>query len=249
MEIVVFASGSKGNCTLVKTGASAILIDAGLSARRLHEHLASAGLAIDDLAGILVTHEHTDHISGLEVLLKKHDIPVYCNRGTAREIHGCSAKSLRIFETGASFNIADFSVRSFAVPHDANDPVGFRISHSEGIVGAVTDLGKVTRLVADALRGTNALLFESNYDEEMLANSPRPWMLKQRISGNHGHLSNTEAAEALAGLVTDDLAHLLLYHLSRECNTPDLALRTVGSKVTQKHVHIQCTFQDRVVKV
>jgi len=249
MEIVVFASGSKGNCTLVKTGASAILIDAGLSARRIQAHLASVDLAIGDIAGILVTHEHTDHIGGLEVLLKKHDIPVYCNRGTAREISKCPAKNFRIFETGATFEIADFSVRSFAVPHDATEPVGFRISHSEGVVGAVTDLGKVTRLVADALRGVNALLFESNYDEEMLVNSSRPWHLKQRISGNHGHLSNTEAAEALTGLVTDDLAHLLLYHLSRECNTPDLALRTVNSKVTQKHVRIQCTFQDRVIKV
>lgn len=235
IEIRVLASGSSGNAALVRCNGTAILVDAGLSARQLAARLEESGIAPSSLAGILLTHEHGDHAGGLPVLLARHAVPVYCNARTAGALQEwglARSHDWRIFSNGQEFSVGGLSIRPFSVPHDAADPVGFRISGNGVHLGVLTDLGYPTRAVFDALAGIHGLFIETNHDENLLQkDTRRPWPVKQRISSRHGHLSNAAAARAVLELLTPSLRTVILGHLSRDCNTPELALQAIADEL------------------
>jgi phosphoribosyl 1,2-cyclic phosphodiesterase len=246
-EIITLGSGSSGNAALVRNDSTCILVDAGLSAKQLTARLATCGVQPEQLSGILITHEHGDHTSSLRVLLSKHSLPVYCNAMTARALQdgGLKHSNWRLFQNGSEFSLGDFAVRAFSVPHDAADPVGFRISSSDGCFGVLTDLGYATHAVFDVLRGIKALLIETNHDEDLLQrDTKRPWSVKQRILSRHGHLSNAAAARVLTELEAP-LQHIILGHLSRDCNSPDLALNCVNTAVGSRGGAICCAPPDQ----
>ena len=231
LSFTVLGSGSAGNCAVVVSENCRLLVDAGLSARQIARRLEIAGVAPEQLDGILLTHEHSDHISGLAVFCRKFDIPVYANRQTAEVLKGSDpggSRNWQIFSTGQEFSVKDITVESFAVPHDAIEPVGFALHHGGSSLGVVTDLGVATKLVLERIRRVSALLIETNYDEKLLqADTRRPWSIKQRIQSRHGHLSNAAAAVVVAELAGHNLRRAVLGHLSRDCNEPSLAIGTV----------------------
>jgi phosphoribosyl 1,2-cyclic phosphodiesterase len=249
VKFTILGSGSAGNCTYIETAEARILVDAGFSPRQIRKRLETIGRVPENLTAILITHEHSDHIAGMTGIAQKLNIPVYCNRATKEEMErSLEARfDCRLFDTGASFEIADVVVDTFSIPHDAQDPVGYFLHTPAGNVGFVTDLGHVTKLVIERIRRANVLVLESNHDVKMLQNCPhRPWSLKQRILGRHGHLSNEAAAEAVAQIMSADLRQLYLAHLSRECNRPELAqyvmaeqLHHIGAAHVQLHVAAQ----------
>jgi phosphoribosyl 1,2-cyclic phosphodiesterase len=249
VRLTVLGSGSAGNCAYLETENCRLLIDAGFSLRQIRQRLASIGRVPENLTGILVTHEHSDHISGLAALWDKLHIPVYCNRFTLEAIeYQLKVKpDCRLFTTGASFEAGDLTVETFMVPHDAQDPVGFFIQTSGGNIGFLTDLGHATKLVLERVRRAHVLVLEANHDVKMLQDCPhRPWSLKQRILSRHGHLSNEAAADVAEAIVSAELRHLYLGHLSRECNRPDLAYRVINErlqKVGATHVRLEVTSQ------
>jgi phosphoribosyl 1,2-cyclic phosphodiesterase len=268
VKFTILGSGSAGNCAYLETSEARILVDAGFSTRQIRKRLESIGRVPENLSAILLTHEHSDHISGLLGLADKCHIPVYCNRGTqdgtiwafkdkwskktnlALETADTFKSKIdwRLFETGATFEIGDVSIETFTIPHDAQDPVGFMLHTAAGNIGFATDLGHVTKLVHERLRLANILVLESNHDVKMLQNCPRrSWALKQRILGRHGHISNVTAAETVAQIMSERLRQLYLAHLSRECNTPELAHDIMAEQLHQigaTHVTLQLAGQD-----
>lgn len=249
MQLTILGSGSSGNCAYIETDHTRILIDAGFSLREIRKRLASIGKTPENLDGILVTHEHSDHIQGLLALSSKLQIPVYCNRLTGEEIQYKLETRLpcRLFSTGSAFDVGDITVETFTIPHDAQDPVGFMLRTSDGNIGFLTDLGHATKLVLDRVKTANVLVLEANHDVKMLQNCPhRPWALKQRILSRHGHLSNEAAADAAGQILSAELRHLYLGHLSRECNTPALAFQVVAALLQRTgatHVTLEVTSQ------
>lgn len=248
--LTILGSGSGGNCAYVETGETRILIDAGFSLRQIRKRLATIGRVPENLTGILITHEHSDHVQGLVALSEKLGIPVYCNRPTQEAIQCAQAGQLhaRLFTTGASFEVGDITVETFTVPHDAQDPVGFLLRTPSGNIGFLTDLGHATKLVLERVREANVLVLESNHDIKMLQDCPhRPWSLKQRILGRHGHLSNEAAAEVAGDIMSAGLRHLYLGHLSGECNRPELAFRVMNDRLQAlcaQHVRLELTSQN-----
>ena len=235
-RFTVLGSGSGGNASYLETEQTRLLIDAGLSGRQIRLRLAQLGRSPETLDGILLTHEHTDHTQGLKALCAKLEIPVYCNRLTADELRFKMETRLDIrqFVTGEPFEIGDVVAETFPVPHDAQDPVGFHVKTADGGVGVLTDLGQATRLVLERVRGVSALFIEANYDLNLLQeDTRRPWAIKQRIMSRHGHLANTAAAEAVETLANGTLRHVTLGHLSRDCNTPEIAREAVAAKLGQ----------------
>ena len=249
VHLTILGSGSAGNCAYLEADETRILIDAGFSVRQTRQRLARIGRAPESLHGILITHEHSDHIQGLAGLADRLGIPLYCNRPTKDAIEDLLKAQFnwRIFTTGSSFEVGDISVDSFSVPHDAQEPVGFLIHTQAGKIGFVTDLGHVTKLVIERVRAANVLVLETNHDVKMLQECPRrPWSLKQRILGRHGHLSNEAAAAALEQIMTAELRHFYLGHLSRECNRPELAHRVINDrmeKIGAQHCRTELTSQ------
>lgn len=254
MKVCVLASGSRGNCILVQTGATRILIDAGLSARQTDRRLGQLGLKGEDIDGVLIGHEHGDHIRGLEVLARKWSFPVFMNRATADAVVEQTSLTgkIRIFTNGQSWTLGDLGIEAFPVYHDAQDPVGFSIRH-EGIKLVVaTDLGMASRVVRQACRGARVIILEANHDRSLLVEGSRPWSLKQRIKSSRGHLSNEEAGELLSRETDHNLTDVFLAHLSRDCNRPELALRVIKEKlkaVKRENVRIRLTYQDRISEV
>ncbi len=256
MQVTILGSGSAGNCTLIETETTRVLVDAGLSGRQIAHRLERFGRKPDQLSAVLLTHEHTDHTRGLGVLCKDTRLPVYANRFTAEAVQADPEWadrvriSWRLFSTGCPFEIGDLCIESFSVPHDAFDPVGFVIRHRDtGVgVGVLTDLGHATKLVIERVRSTDALVLEANHDLKLLQeDSARPWALKQRIMSRHGHLSNDAAATLAGEVASDRLRHVFLAHLSRDCNRPELARRAVeGSlrKIGATHIAIAIASQD-----
>ena len=249
VRLTILGSGSAGNCAYVETEETRVLIDAGFSLRQIRQRLATIGRAPENLTGILVTHEHSDHVQSLPALSEKLHIPIYGNRPTLEALqYQCQTRLVcRLFSTGASFEMGDILVETFSVPHDAQDPVGYLLRTSAGNIGFLTDLGHTTRLVLERIRPAHALVLEANHDVKMLQDCPnRPWSLKQRILGRHGHLSNEAAADAAEQIMSADLRHLYLGHLSRECNRPELAHRVVSDrlqKIGANHVQLELTTQ------
>ena len=223
MRFSVLSSGSKANSTYIESGSTRILIDCGLSARETERRLACLGVDPTKINAIFVTHEHSDHIRGIPVFSKKYRVPVYANTRTAeclKLVYG-----IEVFEPGQAIDIGDISMRAFRIVHDAVDPVGY-VARAEGLkFGQATDLGRVTPLVRDALSHCHSILLESNHDPEMLRECEYPWVLKQRISSAHGHLSNNVAAEFLTEIIHSELQRVILGHLSENSNTQTLALK------------------------
>lgn len=246
-EITFLASGSNGNSALVRTESATFLIDAGLSTKELTLRMERCGVEPRGLDAILVTHEHGDHTKGLAQWCKKHGTPVYCNRQTAmvlrEKIEGFGG--WKIFESGSEFSLGATSVRSFLIPHDAVEPVGFVVRSGSRSFGFLTDLGHATALVTESLRGVDGLLIEANYDEALLQqDTKRPWSIKQRIQSRHGHLSNEAAAGTVAGILHEGLGHLVLGHLSRDCNREDLAMAAVKRVLGDASTRLSCAGQE-----
>ncbi|HEY3914881.1 MAG TPA: MBL fold metallo-hydrolase [Verrucomicrobiae bacterium] len=250
VALTILGSGSGGNCAFLETDQTRLLIDAGFSGRQIRQRLASIGRAPESLTGILITHEHSDHIAGLVGLAAKLELPVYCNRLTKEAIEAQLEIriNVRLFSTGSSFEIGDVGVDTFSVPHDAYDPVGFLVRTAAGNIGFLTDLGHATKLAVERIRTANVLLLEANHDLKMLQEDVRrPWSLKQRILSRHGHLSNEGAADVVEQILSAELRRLYLGHLSRDCNKPELARQAVGRRLERlggTHVCVESTSQD-----
>ncbi len=230
MEVCALASGSKGNCIYVSGGGIAVLVDAGLSARELLARLKAAEIAPETIAGVLFTHDHSDHYRGIEVFCKKYPVRLFANEGTAFGIERECPKLKplwEIFETASVFEIGGLRVEAFSVSHDASDPVGFVFDDGASRLCVVTDLGLGTPLVRSKLAQCDVAVVESNHDYDMLMQSSRAWTLKTRIAGRSGHLSNDDAAALVRSALSERLRTLLLAHLSEECNTPALAFNTM----------------------
>ena len=230
MRVSILASGSTGNCTLVSEGETHLLIDAGISAKRITEGLRRCGVEPQSLTAVLVTHEHTDHISGLAVLLRRCAAPVYAIRPVAealcRVVPGASVRVCAA-EPDCVMLIGDTAVTPFRVSHDAAGCCGYRINGASGSFGYCTDLGVVTEDVQAALSGVDCAIIESNHDLTMLRTGPYPAFLKKRIRSERGHLSNEDAAALAVRLTESGTGTLILAHLSRHNNTPAEAMRTV----------------------
>lgn len=252
VKLTILGSGSNGNAAYVETDETRLLVDVGFSGRQIRQRLATIGRVPENLTAILITHEHSDHISGLAAIAEKARLPVYCNRATMEEIQRTLGANLdfRLFVAGGGFDVGDISVETFSIPHDAQDPVGFVLHTDAAKIGFATDLGHVTKLVLERLRATNALVLESNHDVRMLQDCPkRPWSLKQRILSRHGHLSNEAAADCVTEIMSDQLRHLYLGHLSRDCNKPELAHRVMTQRLQTlgaSHVQLHVTSQNHV---
>lgn len=235
VRMTVLASGSRGNCTVLSSSCGSILVDAGISCRETLKRMKAVGEDPHQVKAIVISHEHADHVAGLEVLARKLKVPVYMTeityetwRKSTRDAEGKPARLDRRehFQAGRSFVVENITVSAFTIPHDAADPCGFTF-RMEGIkIGVVTDLGYLPYSVKDHLRGCDGLMIESNHDVEMLRNGPYPWMVKQRVMSRVGHLSNS----ALAGFLESDYdgsaAFLVLAHLSEQNNYPELARQT-----------------------
>lgn len=228
-----------------------MLVDAGISTKRIRLHLQELGLDVQDLDGICVTHEHGDHIRSLPQLGKKFGIPIYANADTASYIarkKGFADLSWKIFTTGQPFTIGSLNFHPFNIPHDAMDPVGFVVQAGQKRIGFATDIGLATRLVKGHLSGCHVLYLETNHDRLMLDECPRPWSIKQRIAGRQGHLSNEEACDLLRAVLGPELEQIYLGHISQDCNQVELAESTVRltlKELSRSDVRISLTYPDR----
>lgn len=235
MKVCLLASGSKGNSLLVCAGRTRLLIDAGLSAREMARRLALVNVSPEDLHAILVTHEHVDHVRGLGLLSRRHNLPVYLHHEVASTLVDGQRPAVVVeFASGMDMLVGDLGIRAFPVTHDAQATVGFTVDGPAGKLGVATDLGMATRLVAEELRHCRALVLESNHDEEMLRDGPYPWPLKQRIRSNHGHLSNHDSAGLLETLCWEGLENVFLAHLSETNNHPELARKAAEQVLSRQ---------------
>ncbi len=238
MRLCSIASGSSGNCIYVGSEAAHLLVDAGISGKKTECGLNELGLSGRDLDGILITHEHADHISGLGVLVRKLEVPVYATAGTLRALRGAGVLGsvdpglLREVRADQKFVIKDLTVNPMTISHDAAEPVAYRISYGNKRVAICTDLGVYNDYTVECLKGMDALLMEANHDVHMLEVGPYPYPLKRRILGPKGHLSNENSGKLLSRIVHDGLQTILLGHLSKENNLPELAYEAVRMEIT-----------------
>lgn len=235
----ILGSSSAGNCGLLRTDHSVVLVDAGFSARQITAMLNEAGLEISQLDGVFLTHEHNDHAAGIRGLAKYPDLPIFANRATAEAIQSKlkARPNWHLFETGSQFQFRDLEIHPFSVPHDAYDPVGFTFAWGEDDLFSkrhslawITDLGYVPGLVKEIAESVEFLFIESNYDESLLeSDTRRPWSTKQRIRSRHGHLSNRDCHELIEQFnPLARLRHIWLGHLSRDCNRYDWVKDAMG---------------------
>lgn len=241
-------SGSTGNCLLVSSEDTNILIDAGVSQKKIIEGLESLNININSINAILVTHEHCDHIMSVGGLSKKYDIPVYSNIETFSAMKTQTEKisniNKKIFEIGSEFKIGSLNIKSFSTPHDAINPCGFNITKDNKKISIATDIGHINNNLLNNLKNSCFIMLESNYDPEILKLCHYPYKLKKRISGLNGHLSNSCAGKAIASLIPTGLDKVMLGHLSKENNFPELAYSTVmeelnNSGFSKKDIHIE----------
>src|SRR6202046_4035838 len=252
VSVSMLASGSRGNCALVSSASTKILVNAGTSGRETFKRMKSLGEDPQSISAILITHEHSDHVYGLAVLAKKLRIPIYMTGAT----HAAWARALRNekgerpqleklekFESGHRFQVGDIEVKPFTIPHDAADPVGFTFRVEGAKVSIATDLGYLPANVRDHLRGSDILIMESNHDVEMLRGGSYPWSVKQRVASNVGHLSNEKLADFFTGDYDNGAAFVVLAHLSEQNNHPEIARREAEHALAARGG----LFQNRVV--
>jgi len=235
IRLAVLGSGSGGNATLIDTGSVRLLLDAGFSCRGLVQRLRLVGVEPESIDAILITHEHADHISGASGFARSYEVPVYCTPGTARaaglEAEGCEVRRLA---AGVPIALDGVRVEPFAVPHDAVETVGYVLEARGARLGYATDLGHAPDSVRDRLRCCDLLILESNHDVELLRVGPYPEFVKQRVLGRHGHLDNEEAADLLCDVARDGTQAVVLAHLSRTNNRPDLALAAARRRFAER---------------
>jgi len=268
LKIHVLASGSAGNCALVEAAGTCILVDAGLSGSELERRIAAVGADVRNLSGILLTHEHADHVRGAGILARRHGIPVYLTRGTheAETKHLGEIPTIRHVKPGRDFELGGIGIRPFSTPHTSQgsrqtnqrervaDPVAYVFFHEGVKAGYATDLGHPIALMDQHLAGCRLLVLEFNHDPAMLVNGPYPWPVKQWIKGRGGHLSNEEAAQLLKKILSHDerLEALVLAHLSETNNTPELALcaaRSVLRAELQEKITLHVAGPDTTVTI
>lgn len=245
MRFALLGSGSEGNSLVVQAGASVVLLDCGFSLKEALARLARLGLDAESLSGIVVTHEHTDHICGVAKLARKYSIPVWLTHGTLRTQNSLFDEvSFTEISTYNAFAVDDLLVQPYPVPHDAGEPVQFVFSDGSKRLGVLTDAGHATQHIEETLSGCEALVLECNHDSGMLADGNYPWQLKQRIGGRFGHLSNDIAAALLARLDNSRLQHIVAAHLSRKNNLPQLAVRALSDALGCQEEWIAVATQD-----
>lgn len=249
LRLGILGSGSNGNSAVIISKERTVLVDAGLSARQLCRRLELLGVDPARIDAVLLTHEHGDHVRGLDVLSRKRRLPVYCNPLT-REVLRASLKEeheWRLVETGSAFALGDLEIQTFSVAHDATDPMGFAVRCGAASVGILSDVGYVTNLMRLHLQEMEVLFVESNYEESLLHDDPRrPWPTKQRILSRHGHLSNDQAVELVVEVASPKLRRVILGHLSRDCNRPEIALGKLRRRLGDLgfgHVEVDCAAQ------
>lgn len=238
MELYSIASGSSGNCIYIGSGKTKVLIDTGISGKRIEQGLNEVGLSTADMDAVLLTHEHADHISGLGVITRKYGLPVYSTKGTVQAVLGCGKigkldESLfHEIDYDQDFMIGDLSIHPFQISHDAAQPVAFVAKSDDKSVAVATDMGKYDEYTVQNLSGLDALLIEANHDVNMLQVGSYPYYLKQRILGDRGHLSNEVSGQLLSRVLHDGLKKIFLGHLSQENNYAELAYETVRTEIT-----------------
>ncbi len=237
MRMMTIASGSSGNCIYIGSDKTHILIDTGISRKRISEGLKKAELDMSDIDAVLVTHEHSDHIKGLGVISRKDNIPIYTTKGTWEGIQASSglgeidSQLFNCIKPDESFKINDLVVNSFKVSHDANDPVAYRIECDDKSMAVATDLGFYDDYIIDNLKGCNSMVIEANHDVNLLQVGSYPYYLKQRILGKQGHLSNESSGRLIDQLLHDKCSNIFLGHLSKENNYDKLAYETVKCEI------------------
>lgn len=245
-QIWTLSSGSTGNCCYVKHGRTEFLIDAGISMRAIKKALEGLGSSPECLSAIFVTHEHSDHIKGLPMMTKHYNIPVHAAGRTAALLgkteESCIHAHTPLYEVALA---EDVKVSSFLTPHDSMTSVGYTFELSGRKFALATDMGMCAQTVAEAISGSEAVILEANYDEEMLKNGPYPIFLQDRIAGRAGHLNNRDSARMAAYLALGGTRRFLLAHLSAENNTPDLALHTVKDYLSEHHIEAEVEVADR----
>ncbi|MDO4481588.1 MAG: MBL fold metallo-hydrolase [Bacillota bacterium] len=233
LKFCSLSSGSSGNCYLVGSDSTYILIDAGISAKKITDGLAELNLLPEDISGILITHEHSDHIKGIDVLSKKYSLPVFANEKTAAEMKSLckqwDSMNINIFTSGRPFHIGDLKIKAFPVSHDAADTVGFSVINGKSKLCTATDTGCITDEILEEMYPADLIILEANHDEDILKMGRYPWFLKQRILSDCGHLSNSAAGEVIAKIIKTGSGpkRFLLAHLSRENNFPEMACQTI----------------------
>lgn len=251
MRIVTFASGSTGNCSLITEGGANILIDAGISMRRTLAALETLGLAPRDLCGVLITHEHSDHISGLPMLVKHHDVKVFAPKalcGVLADIKPQITDNLNCIPENDKADLGGIEVSCFRTPHDAAYSVGYRFE-ADSTVAYATDTGSISDELVRGLEGAELALIEANHDVEMLRTGPYPYYLKQRIFSPRGHLSNNDSGKLALHLAKSGTKHIILGHLSRENNTPELAYNTVHDAILTEKTEISVAPMNNLLAV
>lgn len=240
MRLCSIASGSSGNCIYVGSDTTHLLVDVGISGKRTETGLKELGLKMQDIDGIFITHEHSDHIAGLGVLARKYGTPLYATNGTiqaimkSQTVGSIPEELFHPVVADEKIVIKDVSCNPMRISHDAAEPVAYRFQHGKKRVGIVTDLGTYNDYTVESLKGMDALLLEANHDINMLQVGPYPYYLKQRILGDRGHLSNERAGQLLCSLIHDNLQAVMLGHLSKENNLPELAYEAVRVEVTME---------------
>jgi phosphoribosyl 1,2-cyclic phosphodiesterase len=236
------SSGSSGNCYYLGNEFHGILIDAGISSGAIRKFLKNMDISIQTIRGVLVTHNHTDHVRGLELLTRKNHLPAFTTEKIWKSIlspkNNISGDSVRKIGLRQKFHLAGFDIEAFPVSHDAPETIGFHICVGDKKVTIATDLGHICRTDAPYFKEANLLVIESNYDEQMLVNSKYPHFLKARIQSDHGHLSNYQTSAFLADIMSDNLSHICLAHLSQNNNTPEIALQTLQQTFSERGISI-----------
>ncbi len=238
MELCSIASGSSGNCICVGTQGSHLLVDAGISGKRIETGLNSVGLTTKEMKAILVTHEHIDHIAGLGVLARRYGLPIYGTLGTLEAVKAVKSvgriddELLHPIQPEHDFQIGDLTVHPISISHDAADPVAYIMKTDSKKIGVITDLGKYDEKIIESLQGIDLLLLEANHDVRMLQTGSYPYPLKQRILGDRGHLSNVLSGQLLGRVLHDRFGAVILGHLSQENNLAELAYETVRLEVS-----------------
>lgn len=235
-------SGSSGNSIFISSGRTKMLVDSGLSGKKIVEALCSIGENPTELCAILISHEHSDHTRGAGILSRRFDIPIYANEKTwdemGKALGPVNVKNKMYFNTGCGFDIGDIFVNPFSIPHDAVEPVGFNFFVGNKKITTATDIGHMNKKLLGHMKESDLLLIESNHDVEMLKMGKYPWYLKKRIMGDNGHLSNEMSGKAVADLAGSGTRHFILGHLSRENNFPQLAYQTVSNILREKNIDI-----------